>query len=338
MTKELLVDSMEMIEDEFLFEAEEYKPVPKTKMSAFHSINRIAAVLLVLPLLAIMFILLSIPVMAATGIEPAYELLYSISPEIAQALKPINASVVDNGIRMKVSSIDVSNDEAWVYISLKDLEQERVTESTTLFDSYSINVPTTFCSSSCRAISYNTETGEKTFLIRLWWNKAEGIDLKGKKVTFIVREFLSDRQATDQKEIFFPLSEIIIDPPTKKVHLIGRGGNFPSDDSIATVMILPESERCSPVTGIYVLGAGIIDDMIHVQVSCDNPLSNDTNCVLNSSKYSMIWFNDDHSKTYHEFVFPVDMLETDGFRVTGDFWTYGNRTEGKWVVTFAIPK
>lgn len=50
----------------------------------------------------------TVPILAFAGNDFAHELLYSISPSIAQKLKPINVSCEDNGIEMTVVAAEVN--------------------------------------------------------------------------------------------------------------------------------------------------------------------------------------------------------------------------------------
>ena len=56
----------------------------------------------------------------------AYEVLYAISPAIAQKLKPVNVSCEDNGIRMKVMAVDVEGANVKILVSMQDLVGERL--------------------------------------------------------------------------------------------------------------------------------------------------------------------------------------------------------------------
>lgn len=51
------------------------------------------------------------PILAFAGNDFAHELLYSISPSIAQKLKPINVSCEDNGIEMTVVAAEVNGEK-----------------------------------------------------------------------------------------------------------------------------------------------------------------------------------------------------------------------------------
>lgn len=96
------------------------------------------------------------------GFSPAYEFLYTLSPSAAQKLKPVSMISEDNGIKIEVISAYVESGEAKILISVQDLEEDRIDETTDLFDSFSIN--TSFdCSSSCENIKYDAETETAVF-------------------------------------------------------------------------------------------------------------------------------------------------------------------------------
>lgn len=114
------------------------------------------------------------------GFSPAYEFLYTLSPSVAQKLKPVSMISEDNGIKIEVISAYVESGEAKILISVQDLEEDRIDETTDLFDSFSIN--TSFdCSSSCENIKYDAET-KQPFLISIsQWDK---YDIADEKITF----------------------------------------------------------------------------------------------------------------------------------------------------------
>ena len=95
-------------------------------------------------------------------------------------------SCEDNGIKFEVISAYVEGNEAKIFISVQDIDGDRIDETTDLFDNFSINTPFD-CSSSCENISYDTETKTATFLISIsQWNEK---DIIGEKITFCVRRF-----------------------------------------------------------------------------------------------------------------------------------------------------
>ena len=142
----------------------------------------------VIALLAVCLCLsIGIPVLANT-IEPIYQLMYNISPTIAQFFSSVQESDEDNGIEMEVVSVYIHENIAEIYITMKDLMGNRIDETTDLLDSFSINRP--FDSSAyCKLVGYDEITKEAKSLITTvdWGNK----EITGARLTFAVSEFLS---------------------------------------------------------------------------------------------------------------------------------------------------
>jgi hypothetical protein len=154
---------------------------------------------------------LAVPAMAAADVQVAYEILYAVSPKIAQELKPVRMSCEDDGIKMEVISAYINGDKAEIYISMQDMTDDRIDETTDLFDSYSINRP--FSSSgTCERISYDEETNIATFLISItqWGQKEIG----GEKITFTVDKFLSNKREYHDKIPQIDLSTVNLFPQT----------------------------------------------------------------------------------------------------------------------------
>lgn len=59
-------------------------------------------------------------------------MMYSVSPKIAQKLKPVNESCVDNGIEMKVVAAEIQDNKATVLVTMRDTEGSRLDETTDL--------------------------------------------------------------------------------------------------------------------------------------------------------------------------------------------------------------
>lgn len=77
---------------------------------------------------------MSVPALAAADYEPAYNLLYKVSPTIAQKLKPVRMSCEDNGIKFEVISAYVEGSEAKIFISAQDIDGDKIDETTDLFE------------------------------------------------------------------------------------------------------------------------------------------------------------------------------------------------------------
>lgn len=108
----------------------------------------------------------TVPILAFAGNDFAHELLYSISPSIAQKLKPINVSCEDNGIEMTVVAAEVNGEKTTILLSMHDKIAKRLDETTDLFDSYSICTPYDQ-SGGCSLVSYDAGTNTATFMLTI---------------------------------------------------------------------------------------------------------------------------------------------------------------------------
>ena len=90
MKNDKLVDAIGMISDDKIQNAK-ISAVKVYKFSYRKAIALIAAIILCLTA--------SIPVLATT-VDPVYQMVYRISPTLAQTLKPVRLTSEDNGIKM----------------------------------------------------------------------------------------------------------------------------------------------------------------------------------------------------------------------------------------------
>ena len=129
MNTDLLIDAIGEIDENKIINAKLFKV--KTRKKSVKRMIVIAAAI-------ILCITVTVPVLAAT-VNPIYELVYKISPGLAQMMKPVQMSCEDNGIKMEVISASVYENEAAVYLLLEDMtDQNRIDENTDLFDSYNL--------------------------------------------------------------------------------------------------------------------------------------------------------------------------------------------------------
>lgn len=290
---------------------------------------------------------LAMPALAVT-VEPIYQLMYMVSPTIAQLFIPVQKSDEDNGIKMDVVSAYIHDNVAEIYITMQDLTEDRIDGTTDLFDSYSINRP--FDSSAhCERVGYDESTKTATFLITIdeWGNK----DITGDKITFTVREFLSHKQTYDDIEIPISLSSVDIAKETQKASNITGGGGvdykqFYQENPVALVPSLPISEF--PVEGIDLTSIGYIDGRLHIQTAVIDNLDKDNHGFFylkdsNDNKidcrYSFNFVNQYEQPgriDYCNYVFDITKREIASYTLYGDFVTSGMITKGNWKVTFRL--
>lgn len=293
---------------------------------------------------------LAMPVLAA-NVEPVYQLMYLVSPQVAQFFMTVQKSDEDNGIKMDVVSAYIHDNIAEVYITMQDLtEQNRVDATLDLFDSYSINRP--FASTAhCERVGYDAGTKMATFLITIeeWGNQ----NIVGDKITFSVREFLSHKK--NYKDILVPiaLSDVDVAESTQIVSSNNGGGGldykkFVGGDQkpIALTPSAPRSEFS--VEGISLTGIGYIEGKLHIQTAVKEPSDNDNHGFFylkdgNGNRvdhnYSFAFSNQYEQPgriEYDNYVFDLPQDEIGGYTLYGDFVTSGLKVEGRWRVTFPI--
>lgn len=294
---------------------------------------------------AVLCVLLTVPALAFAGVDQAYEVLYAVSPTIAQTLKPVQMSCENNGIRMEVISAAVQGNRADIYISMQDLTGDRIDETVDLFDSYRINRPFD-SSATCRLVSYDAQQKAAAFLISITqWDKK---DIRGDKITFSVEEFLSGQQMFEGSLSQLNLTSAAQSPDTQS-NVDIRGWSEPDgarmDVESIPVLTRQDDLLCSPVPGVQVTAMGYIDGKLHIQTHYDNILETDNHgyVYLKNAEDEVIYadssisfWDEAHSGSYDEEVFDVSAEELPEYQVCGAFWTGAKLTKGNWQVTFPL--
>lgn len=323
--------------------AEKHEKIDSKKARLFYR----PAIAIVSICLVVCFIM---PALAA-GVDPVYQLMYMVSPNAAQFFVPVQKADENNGIKMEVVSAYIHENVAEIYITLQDLTQERVDETTDLFDSYDIN--RAFDSSArCALVGFDKASKTATFLISIeeWGDK----NIDGDKITFFVWEFLSNKQTYDNIEIPIVLSTINVAGETQTISCTGGGStNYErfaefQNNPIALVPSPPINEFF--VDGIELTGIGYINGSLHIQTAVKNALEKDNHGVFYfkdskgnriDSSYTFYFMNEDeHSGRidYCNYVFDIPQNELGSYTLHGDFVTTGVRTKGPWKVTFPLSK
>lgn len=292
---------------------------------------------------AVLCVLLTVPALAFAGVAPAYEVLYAISPAAAQALKPVQLSCEDNGIRMEVISAAVQGDRADIYISMQDLTGDRIDGTVDLFDSYRIN-RSFDGSATCRLARYDARRKEATFLISM--TRRDQRDIGGGKVTFSVGAFLSGRQMFDGPLPQLDLSAAAQSPDTQTgVDIRGGSRSDGAHMDVRSVPVLTRQDDLFSAPGVQVTAMGYADGKLHIQTHYDNILETDNHgyVYLKSADGQVIhagsslsFWDEDHSGSYDEAVFDVPAEGLSGYQVYGAFWTGAELTRGNWQVTFSL--
>ena len=312
---------------------------------AVHATNKRISLKRVVALIAaiILCITISVPVLAAT-VDPVYQMVYRISPPLAQMWKPVQLSCENNGIRMEVLSAAVYENEAAICIALQDMtEQNRIDETTDLFDSYHIN--RAFDSSaSCSMVSFDEDTKTATFLISIgqWGNREIG----GEKITFWFTEFLSHKSQFEGELTGLDLLAATEAAATQTPEAFRGGGEGLDYESRyeQNCLIPVEGGILSPVDGVTVTNIGFVDDKLHVQLYFEDILSYDNHGYIRmvdkdgnpaESVHFSFW-DEEKVGSFEEIIYDISPEDIGNYQAYGYFVTCKNLTEGYWQVTFPL--
>lgn len=340
MKADKLVDAIGLISDDKIQNAK----AKKAKIYKFTFIKAIAIVAAVITCMTA-----SVPVIAAaTENETLYQAMYFISPEIAQKLKPVRMSCVDQGIKMEVEAAYIFENEANIIVSMQDLEGDRVDATMDLYDSYNINRP--FDSSGfCSRLDYDEETGKATFLITIsqWGNRNIG----GNKITFSIKEFLSHKKTFEDKiPIDLSSLNIITETQNRSYYYHPPYENAEGEERVEQC-IIPDHDIEDFVDGIDFTGCGYIDGKFHIQIAVHNRLDNDNhgdfylldqNGDKRYNDYRIDWIKEDRYSEnnnridYFEYVFEIPQEEIADYELYGYFILSDGTTKGNWQVTFPL--
>lgn len=280
----------------------------------------------------------SVSALAAADVAPAYELLYTVSPALAQRMKPVRLATEDNGIRMEVVSAAVEGDTATVYLSLRDLTGDRIDATTDLFDS--LRIRRSFdCSSIVQLDHFDESSGTAYYLFQM--TQFGGREIRGKKVTVSLSRFLSRKENFLGAIEGVDLSAASAAPATQTVTDL-RGSAKGSGGATALLPTL----RVSPAAGAAVTAIGFVDGKLHVQLyyediaRTDNHgwvwLESESGQRIDSASAFSFWDSEQRG-SYEEYVFPVSSAEAlDGYRLFGELTLCAALCEGDWQVTFAL--
>ena len=334
-----LLSKMDLIDSEYILAADR-KSVPKR--------NRLKMWYAIAACLCLLFCL-AVPAMAAS-LPAFYDMLYAVSPATAQFFKPVQLSCEDNGIRMEVSAVYIHENTAEIYISMQDLEGTKFDETIDLFDSYRINTPFD-CTSHCILSDYDPDTQTAEFLITIeQWNTQE---ITGDKLTFSLREILSNKKTYEGIINDVNLSDIQLNNTSQSVYPRGIGGlefiekyEDSADQDLLTVL-KPSGSICSPVDGVTLTGIGYIDGYLHIQVCYKDILKTDNHGTIAlisketgetiSDDGSVAFFDNKGENSYEDYIFTEIPAETLGeYDLYGEFITSSGPIEGTWSVTFPL--
>ena len=322
-----LLSAIGDVRDEWIEEA--HAPVARRRR-----VSLLAAVL-------VMVLALSVGAFAVADTDGFYELLNNVAPSLAQSLKPVQLSCVDNGIELKVISADVQGDTARVFLGLRDLEGSRIDETCDLYDSYDINLPGDSIVAHCSFASFEPETQTALFVVEL--RRGDGKAITGKKFTFTLAQFLSGKKQY-RKELELDAALAQADPQTT-TDFVMRGYSSSDDDYDITRVLVPGQPLLEPVEGVQITAMGWVDGMLRIQAHYDRILETDNHGFITLAdpegslmfpQYSLSFWDADHSGSYEEYLFRVTPEELENARIMGGFFTADQLHKGHWEITYSL--
>lgn len=295
-------------------------------------------------------LMLSVGVMAAT-IPSFRNLLSIVTPDIALMLQPVEISSEDNGIKMEVVAAMNDDEMAVIYVTMQDLLGNRIDETLDIYQ-YSLTGARTF---NCQIVNYDEKT--KTATLRMEANGGE--KLNGKKVSFRIDSFLSDKLIFDGVETGVNLSKIatindLQTIPLDMNNIPGAGGDLLEEfNSQGTVKILKTDQMkltLPKVDFVHISNIGYIDDRLHIQTKWMGDGVDDHGYFyfVDASGNridiypSSITFgvdesgNTNYGHDYQEYIFDLDNINLNELKLMGHFVSNGNYTKGDWETTFKI--
>lgn len=306
-------------------------------------------------------------VAAAASAFPAFETFIAhMGEDFRNMVQPLNEECVSNGIRMQVVAAVNDSDTSIVYLTLQDLEQNRIDSTTEIFDS---NLDSSWVNFATM-VHFDAETRTATY-------RLEGLgtdEHASEKITLSIRSFLSGQSQLFQMDTGLMVADIIAANPTPELVSapqvggigVAHGVNVQINDEFTAMFDLADIPVLTPGTAPIALpnanapltigNAGLVDGFLHIQ---HNPqglqqfnhvtpvllypgaashLNNSPQLAVASVDFGNVTelgANTLYEYTEYIMELPQDVpLEEISLGVDG--YTYESYTEGNWSVTFML--
>lgn len=291
----------------------------------------------------------SLPVLAGT-FPTVYKLMYLVSPAVAQFYQPVQLSDEYDGIRMEVVAAYIHEETAEIYITLQDVEGDRLDETTDLYDSYSIHMPYSAIG-NCRKVGYDPESGILTYLVTV--TQENGRKIEGEKLTFSVGGYLGQKQEYEKIEIPIDLTQVTdaqcqyVDSPANGGTMTGYSGLVTDMSETYPVLVPQLADPNFPIEGVKFTGIGYVEGKLHIQYAVEDSLNNDNHgsfflqneageMLQEAGSVSFYEGSGKKRMDYRDSVFLIPQGELQDYRLYGDFVISKGFHEGNWQVTFPI--
>jgi hypothetical protein len=338
--EKIIKDALRTIETPDFDILSNVKSKMQTRKEKKHAKKRI-----VIPIAACLIFALSVSVFAS--IPGLTNLLPFINNNMLSFFRPVQISCEDNGIKMEVIGTVNDDEMALIYVTMQDLTGDRIDETLDIYN-YFLKGAHAFTS---EVVNYDETT--KTATIKVQANGGE--KLNGKRVSFEITSFLSDKQVFDNVDTGIDLLKIkeiaksevnTIDPDG-----FGSGGTIFNELNQNKINILKPGElkiHLPEIDFMYISNIGYIDGRLHIQTKWSKDNINDHGYFyfdnISDKKISSgnIYYSVTKSGTakngrdYVEYIFDVQNLDLENAKLKGHFITNGNYVTGNWKVSFEM--
>ena len=290
---------------------------------------------------ATVFLASSITVGAAMN-DDVKNFLWYITPDLAALLEPIESTVEHDGIKMEIVSAMQDEDMAVVYVTMQDLEGNRIDETLDIYD-YFMSKGRSF---TVERVGFDSTT--KTAFVRFMsFNGSSTDNFKLK-----IRSFLSDKSVLE--DVTFPLdlqnvkeqqTELLPDGTIR-----GSGG----DGALLEggVYVLPTGKlniQTQLYDGMRITNIGLHHDKLYVQTEwpANNAIDHGEFYLVNAagqkihSTVNYSYGRDEQGKpiyayNYQEDIFDVKDINLAEYELQAKIYTAGQYVEGDWEASFKL--
>lgn len=310
-----------------------------------------AATFAVLCLLLVM----TLPVMAEK-IPAVCDIVARYAPSLAGYILPEKLSSTSQGITMQVEAINVEDKTAEILVSFSDADDstDLIRGKVDLYDSYNLRSYDSVSNiGGCSFLKYDEAEDKAYFKIDV----TTFDEFDRAKLSFSVYQLLTN---CSREERQVSLEDVVKDPATKNVTLVGVGGMpgtelyekyiSASEDGFQqkAVSVLDLQKADADMTGaLTVTGIGYADGILRVQVCRGNFIEADRHVWLSLKAaggeehipdLGVSWHEEAEGETlmFEEDWFLVEESELENLKLYGEFCITDGSVKGNWEVTFRV--
>lgn len=253
-------------------------------------------------LVVILLVIGSLTTLAA-GLEEVNELLYRFWPEAARALRPLNLSVEQGGIRMDVISATMNNERLLITYSLTDLEGNRLNDRTKCSTDLDIPAPVDEYYEYDRLISYDPEKRQALFGSFLRYRDFASDSSNDNTITLMLTGITTSENYSRELLSLMDGQEYKVDPVPCPKEIFATGivvldeGAEKNRKEYPNILNPENSLGIPVIDGIELSGIGWVDGMLHIQLHIPDYI-----CNINTSHM----FSE-----YARYMWNISLLATD---------------------------